>query len=77
MMSGVNDFLSDGYCLDYINVANGVADNLEISLVIGFYNYTKNWKTTGHAALLTGKGRSVYSQFLGIKIWTSWDITNT
>ena len=73
-MLGVNDFLTNGYTLDYIDVANGVADNLSISPVIGLYSYNLN---DGHFSLITGKGRSVYQKVLWMTFYTSWDIVNT
>lgn len=73
-MLGVNNFLTGGYHLDYINVTNGVADNLEISPVIGEYNYALD---DGHFALITGKGKSLYKKVLWMDLYTSWDIVNT
>lgn len=73
-MLGINDFLTGGYHLDYINVTNGVADNLEISPIIGEYNYNP---ADGHFALITGKGKSLYKKVLWMDLYTSWDIVNT
>lgn len=65
-----------GYHIDYINVANGISDNLESAPLIGYYN-DGTISGDGHFVLVTGKGKSLFQKILGIKFWTSWDIVNT
>lgn len=73
ILYGDNYFSSTGYYLDYTNVVNGISDTLSTTPLIGFYSH----HNTGHFALVTGKGNSVYTVIFGIKFYTYWDITNT
>jgi len=67
---------NSGYHIDFINVANGISDNLESAPLIGYYN-DGTINGNGHFVLVTGKGKSLFQKILGIKFWTSWDIVNT
>lgn len=62
-----------GYYIDYIDVTNGISDNLKIAPIVGSYSYNNE----GHAVLVTGKGKSLHKKVLGVSIWTSWDIVNS
>lgn len=75
-MTGVNSFFTSSTCyLDYCDVTNGVADTLAVGPMIGLYAASSFENM--HYAMLTGKGRSVYTRIFGIPIYTSWDIVNT
>lgn len=73
ILYGDNYFSSTGYYLDYTNVANGISDTLATTPLIGFYSKDN----TGHFALVTGKGNSIYASIFGINFYTYWDITNS
>lgn len=72
-VDNINPWLQDGYYTDFVDVSNGISDNIENAPIVG--NYMADGG--GHFALVTGKERSVYGYFFGIKIYTSWDIVNT
>ena len=73
MLLGKEFFGDTGYYIDYCDVTNGISDTLKNAPLIGMYcDYG-----TGHYALVSGKGRSLYKKILGISYYTSWDITNT
>ncbi len=72
-MLNVNNlsFLSStGYYLDYWS---DIYHPLDSAPAIVLYNQG----TSGHYALLTGQGQSLYGTFLWLNIYTNWDITNT
>lgn len=68
-VDNINSWLTNGYYIDYVDVSNGISDNLENAPIIG--DYISDFE--GHFALVTGKGRSLF----GIKIYTSLDIVNS
>lgn len=78
-VTNITNYIKDyypnsGYYIDYINVANGISDNLKIAPIIGFYSTGVN---EGYFVMITGKGKSSYKKILGVNLWTSWDIVNT
>ena len=62
MLLGKEFFGDTGYYIDYCDVTNGISDTLRNAPLIGMYcDYG-----TGHYALVSGKGRSLYKKILGI-----------
>lgn len=77
IVPGMNNFLKNtGYAIDYINVVNGIQNDLYNGPIVGLYSSATIWETA-HLVLVTGKGRSLYQRILWVDFYTSWDITNT
>ena len=75
-MLNVNTFFSEtGYYIDYCNIVDGIEDTLVDAPLIVLYN--PETLLSGHYALVTGKGRSLYQTIFWIDFYTSWDIVNT